>query len=255
MRRVLLAALAALAGALPTVYHRRPSAALEKRLEEQDATLERALAKIETLKAEVDGERSTYEEAREVFGRETVTILEKLLGVNGASPKCQGKTCSEVTQWLEDAKAYIDRFKSTTLRKFDYEGRPPSTVYRGRRYLGYSDKQIERIRAGWPRSIGAERAKFWLDAAIESGFGGYLRASKVRKAISEVARLVRWNVEVMDGWKDQRPDLVDKLRNHAYAKSKWDDDELDDRSAKAHIEPSSGKEKTGFGVWGDPRLA
>ena len=55
MRRVLLAALAALAGALPTVYHRRPSAALEKRLEEQDATLERALAKIDELDAELHG--------------------------------------------------------------------------------------------------------------------------------------------------------------------------------------------------------
>ena len=68
-----------------------------------------------------------------------------------------------------------------------------------------------------------------------------------------MARLVRWNVEVMDSWKDQRPDLVDKLRGAALSKSKWDDDELDDRSAKAHIEPSSGKE--GFGIWGDPRLA
>ena len=57
MRLPVLAALAALAGALPTGYHRKPSAALEKKLEQQDAKLERALAKIEELKAEIDAER------------------------------------------------------------------------------------------------------------------------------------------------------------------------------------------------------
>ena len=61
MRLPVLAALAALAGALPTGYHRKPSAALEKKLEEQDAKLERALAKIEELNAEIDAERAEVE--------------------------------------------------------------------------------------------------------------------------------------------------------------------------------------------------
>ena len=38
MRLLLVGALAALAGALPTVYHRKPSDALEKRLEQQETT-------------------------------------------------------------------------------------------------------------------------------------------------------------------------------------------------------------------------
>ena len=58
MRLLLVGALAALAGAIPTVYHRKPSDALEKRLEQQETTLDRALAHIEALKAEVDGVRA-----------------------------------------------------------------------------------------------------------------------------------------------------------------------------------------------------
>ena len=58
MRLLLVGALAALAGALPMVYHRKPSDALEKRLEQQETTLDRALAHIEALKAEVDGVRA-----------------------------------------------------------------------------------------------------------------------------------------------------------------------------------------------------
>ena len=57
MRLLLVGALAALAGALPMGYHRKPSAALEKKLEQQETTLERSLAKIEALKAEVDLDR------------------------------------------------------------------------------------------------------------------------------------------------------------------------------------------------------
>ena len=52
MRLLLVGALAALAVALPTGYHRKPSDALEKRLEQQETTLDRALAKIEQRKRE-----------------------------------------------------------------------------------------------------------------------------------------------------------------------------------------------------------
>ena len=55
MRLPVLAALAALSGALPTGYHRK--ATFEKKLEQEDRKLERALAKIEELKAEIDAER------------------------------------------------------------------------------------------------------------------------------------------------------------------------------------------------------
>ena len=87
MRLLLVGALAALAGAIPTVYHRKPSDALEKRLEQQETTLDRALAKIDELAMKVD-------EAAEEHGHYALPALQK----SGALER----------SWFEACKDYND---------------------------------------------------------------------------------------------------------------------------------------------------
>ena len=168
MRRVLLAALAALAGALPTVYHRKPSAALEKRLEEQDATLERALAKIEALKVEVDGERSddpTDEEAlkADLDNRETVfqcsTFNDNEAGCNNAKTYITPAHKTRVWE-LGKGKFHEMQKRKAGVYPCRYHARIP-VIYKGHvQYIPpgqcsmhYAEELSEKARLRWGEEV------------------------------------------------------------------------------------------------------